>query len=179
VEGERVEMAELGAGRSHAVVPGLPYSFTAEFEHLYECAYRAAYRILGNQLEAEHVAQEACSQAGVRWNRLTRRHAPEPWLVRVAAELAIEQYQHRQRAQRRTAAVPGLFETVDRRRVAMHRALNQLPQPLHDVVMLRYVVGLDDADTAAALGRTTRAVKRHSARGLSAFRALLGEERAR
>jgi RNA polymerase sigma factor (sigma-70 family) len=175
-----MEITELGDGaRTRAVVPGLPDSFTAEFDHLYELAYRAAYRLLGNQLESERVAQEACSRAGARWNRLMRRRNPEPWLVRVAAELAIDQYKRRQRDQRRIAAVPGLGETVDRRRVALHRALNQLPQPLHDVVVLRYVVGLDDADTAAALGRTTRAVKRHATRGLSALRIALGEERAR
>ena len=100
-------------------------------------------------------------------------------MVKVAAELAIEQYEHRRHELRRTAAVPGLFETVDRRRVALHRALQQLPQPLHDVVVLRFVADLDDADTAAALGRTTRAVKRHAARGLTALCALTGEERPR
>ena len=62
MESERVEMAEVGAGGTRALVPGLPDSFAAEFEHLYECAYRATYRLLGNQLDAEHVAQEACSQ---------------------------------------------------------------------------------------------------------------------
>ena len=174
-----MEIAEVGVGGTRALVPGLPDAFAAEFEHLYERAYRAAYRLLGNQLEAEHIAQEACSRAGARWTWLTRRRAPEPWVVRVAAELAIEQYEHRQHEQRRHAAVPGLFETVDRRRVALHRALTQIPQPLHDVVVLRYVVDLDDAETAAALGRSPRAVKRHAARGLTALSALLGEERPR
>jgi RNA polymerase sigma factor (sigma-70 family) len=173
-----MEMTELGATRSRAIVPGLPDAFTAEFETLYTRAYRTAYRLLGNQSEAERVAQEACSQVGVRWNRLMRRGTVEPWLVHVTAELAIEQYQHRQHDQRRSAVVPGLFETLDRRRVALHRALKQIPQPQHDVVVLRYVLDLDDSETAAALGRTTRAVKRHAARGLTMLRALLGETSA-
>jgi RNA polymerase sigma factor (sigma-70 family) len=172
-------MTELGAARTRAAVPGLPDSFTAEFEHLYERAYRAAYRLLGNQSEAERIAQEACSRAGARWNRLMRRGTPEPWLVWVAAQLAIDQYRRRQRDQRRTAAVPGLVETLDPRRVALHRALKQVPQPLRDVVVLRYVVDLDDAETAAALGRTTRAVKRHASSGLAALQAALGEGRPR
>jgi RNA polymerase sigma factor (sigma-70 family) len=173
-----MEIAEVGAARSNAVALGLPDTFATEFERLYEHAYRAAYRLLGVQLEAERVAQEACARGGARWSRLTRRGAAEPWVVRIATELAIEQYQLRQRNQRRSAGVPGLVERLDRRRVALHRALNQLPPREREVVVLRYVADLNEADTAAAIGSSTRTVNRHATRGLAALRAALGEEHA-
>ena len=117
----------MGAARVGAGVRGLPDPFAAEFEDLYARAYRAAYRLLGAQGEAELVAQEACAQAGARWKRLTRRGHPEAWVVRLTADLAIERYRSRRVDQRRAAVVPGLVETLDRRRVGLHRALNQLP----------------------------------------------------
>ena len=43
------------------------------------------------------------------------------------------------------------------------------------MVVLRYVVDLDEAETAAALGRSRRTVNKHATRGLAALRAALGE----
>jgi len=170
-----MEITQVGAARAGAGIRGLPSSFAAEFEALYARAYRAAYRLLGTQREAELVAQEACAQGGARWKRLTRRGNPEAWVVRLAADLAIEQYRHRRRDQPRAAVVPGLLETLDRRRVVLHRALHQLPTQQREVVVLRYVVDLDETETAAALGRSRRTVNRHATRGLAALRAASGE----
>ena len=175
----RVETTDVGAVPIRRAAPGrLPDSFAAEFAGLYEHAYRAAYRLLGNHQEAEDVAQEACARACMRWKSLVRRGAPDPWVVRVATNLAIDQYRLRQRSIAREHVVPGLVETLDPRRVDLHRALDQLPRRQRDVVVLRYVVDLSEADTAAALGCAPGTVKSHATRGLAALRAVLGEEDA-
>ena len=172
-----MEVTEVGiAAEGASARARLPETFTAAFAGLYAGAFRAAYRLLGNRQEAEDVAQEACARACLRWNRLTRRGNPEPWVVRVATNLAIDQYRRRRLARTREHVVPGLVEAVDARRIDLHRALDQLTRRQRDVVVLRYVVDLSEADTAAALGCAPGTVKSHATRGLAALRAAMGEE---
>jgi RNA polymerase sigma-70 factor (ECF subfamily) len=155
----------------------LPESFTASFAGLYASAFQAAYRLLGSRQEAEDVAQEACARACLRWNKLSRYGTPKPWVVRVATNLAIDQYRRRQRAL--TAAdqvAPATVEPIDARRVDLHRALSKLTRRQRDVVVLRYIADLSEADTAEALGCAPGTVKSHATRGLAALRAALGEE---
>ena len=156
----------------------LPESFTAAFPGLYTAAYRAAFRLLGNRAEAEDAAQEACARACLRWNRLTRNGSATPWVVRVATNLAIDQYRRRQRAQAETGSAPRAVDSADSRRLDLHRALETLTDRQRDVVVLRYVADLSEAQTAAALGCAPGTVKSHATRGLAALRAALAEEDA-
>lgn len=171
-----MELGEVGITAQSVGATRLPESFTDSFAGLYAGAFRAAYRLLGNRQEAEDVAQEACARACVRWNRLTRRGSPSPWVIRVATNLAIDRYRRQQRALVGDSFRYGIIEAVDARRVDLHRALDQLTRRQRDVVVLRYVVDLSEADTAAALGCAPGTVKSHATRGLAALRAALGEE---
>ena len=172
-----VELGEVGI-TSRSVLPArLPESFTSSFAGLYASAFQAAYRLLGNRQEAEDAAQEACARVCLRWNRLTKHgDNPKPWVVRVATNLAIDRYRSLQRAQAQDNVEPAAVEAIDARRVDLHRALDQLTRRQRDVVVLRYVADLSEADTAAALGCAPGTVKSHATRGLAALRAALGEE---
>ena len=172
-----MELGEVGITGRSVLQARLPESFTAAFAGLYASAFHAAYRLLGNRQEAEDVAQEACARACLRWNRLTRHgESAKPWVVRVATNLAIDQYRRHRRALANDAVAPAPVEAVDARRVDLHRALAQLTKRQRDVVVLRYVVDLSEAETAAALGCAPGTVKSHATRGLAALRAALGEE---
>ena len=153
----------------------LPASFAAAFPILYPKAYRASYRLLGNRQEAEDVAQEACARACIHWTKITRKADPAPWVVRVATNLAIEQWRRRRRAARHGSTETIVLEPADARRVDLHRALETLPKRQRDTVVLRYVVDLSEAETAEALGCAPGTVKSHAARGLTALRVALGE----
>ena len=59
--------------------------------------------------------------------------------------------------------------------VDLERALAGLPTPQRDVVACRYLVGLDEAETAAVLGLPRGTVKSRAARGLARLRDLLPE----
>jgi RNA polymerase sigma-70 factor (sigma-E family) len=175
----RVELGEVGITARKVLPARLPDSFTASFAGLYSSAFQAAYRLLGNRQEAEDVAQEACARACLRWNRLTKYgDTPKPWVVRVATNLAIDSYRRKQRAQAAADTAPAPVAEIDARRVDLHRALDQLTRRQRDVVVLRYVADLSEADTAAALGCAPGTVKSHATRGLAALRAALGEENA-
>ncbi len=175
----RVELGEVGITGRRVLPARLPETFTEAFAGLYASAFQAAYRLVGNRQEAEDVAQEACARACFRWNRLTRNgEVPKPWVVRVATNLAIDQYRRRQRLIAADHVIPAAIEAVDARRIDLYRALDRLTRRQRDVVVLRYVVDLSEAETAAALGCAPGTVKSHATRGLAALRAALGEENA-
>ena len=173
----RTEAAELGT-QKHLTSRAVPASFADDYPDLYVAAFRAAYRLLGSRSEAEDVAQEACARAFARWPQLVRRESATPWVVRVASNLAIDSWRRRQRREHGAPAVESVTTPGDDRRIDLHRALDTLPRRQRDVVVLRYVVDLSEADTATALGCAPGTVKSHANRGLAALRQALGEETA-
>ncbi len=164
-----------GAGphAEHRVIAdGAPRRFEQAFDALYRLAYRVAYRILGDRQEAEDVAQEALARASLRWSRLYDR--PEGWVSRVASNLAIDAYRRRRR---RPAYPTGPLGVVDARlgeRGDLVAALRRLPRRQREVVVLRYLADLPEADVARALGCSVGSVKSHGSRGLASLRRQLG-----
>src|SRR5690242_847407 len=74
--------------------------FDSDFDNLWGRAYGVAYVVLGDRSESEDVAQETLARALVRWKKVSAY--AEPWVVRVAGNLAID----RVRKQRRARGVP-------------------------------------------------------------------------
>ena len=138
--------------------------FGDAFDALYSCAYRQAYKLLGDRQEAEDLAQEACARACERWRRLSD---PTAWVVRVATNLAFDRFRRLRSAtryaRRSPAATPA---TIDEPHLELHRALPRLPKRQREAVALRYLADFSEAQTAAAMGCSPGTVKGHTARGL-------------
>jgi RNA polymerase sigma factor (sigma-70 family) len=148
--------------------------FEDEFDDLAALAYRTAFRIVGTRAEAEEIAQETMSKALVRWRRV-RRHA-RPWVCRVAANEAIGVVRKRNRSLGAIVSPRSLDEADALLRIDLQRLLAQLPKRQRDVVVLRYLADLSEADVAAALGISIGTVKAHAHRALRALRASAAPE---
>ena len=122
-----------------------------------------------------------------------RADAPfRPWLLRIVANETRNLYRmaSRRRAREHSAENPAQFapigeaadpaETaIDReRRQALWAALHTLPAPQRTVLTCRYLLDLDEAETAAVLGIARGTVKSRSNRGLRSLRASWPAERA-
>lgn len=139
--------------------------FDAEFDNLWSRAYGVAYVVLGDRSESEDVAQETLARALVRWKKVSAY--AEPWVVRVAGNLAID----RVRQRRRVRGVPTYdLPALDAQRVDLQRALVTLSPKQREVVILRYLVDLPEAEVAQTLGCSVGTVKTHASRGLAALR---------
>jgi RNA polymerase sigma-70 factor (sigma-E family) len=152
-----------------AVTIDLP--FEEAFEGLYVRAYGVAYQLLGRRSESEDVAQETLARAFVRWRRI--RGYAEAWIVRVAGNLAIDAWRRRQRVDT-TADTEGRGATApgpDGLRVDLHRALDSLSRRQREVIVLRFLADLPEADVAKVLGCSVGSVKQHASRGLATLRA--------
>ena len=155
----------------------MPDAFTVRFAGLYSSAFQAAYRLLGDRAEADDVAQEACTRACLRWDRLSKHAIQRPWIVRKATDLAIRRYKRRQRAA--VPPEPGSSPTAeadDDRRAALHRALSTLPRRRRQAVVLRYIAELSEDDAADALNWAPATVDARARRGIVALREALRED---
>ena len=140
-------------------------NFDTEFEHLWSRAYGVAYVVLGDRGESEDIAQETLARALVRWKKVSAY--AEPWVVRVAGNLAIDRVRKRQR----TRGVPTEHvPAVDAQRIDLQRALIALSPKQREVVILRYLVDLPEVEVAETLGCSVGTVKTHASRGLAALR---------
>ena len=139
--------------------------FDIEFEGLWARAYGVAYVVLGDRGESEDIAQETLARAHVRWDKVAAYAGP--WVVRVAGNLAIDRIRKRKRTfAQEIGDVPG----IDAQRVDLQRALLKLSPKQRDVVVLRYLVDLPEADVARAMQCSVGTVKTHASRGLAALR---------
>jgi RNA polymerase sigma factor (sigma-70 family) len=176
-EAELVERARRGDHDAYAAL-------VREHE---EAAFRVAYVIVRSSADAEDVAQEAFVKAYRALGRFRAGSPFRPWLLRIVGN---EARNHRRAAgrrefhQRRAGALEGvptargaddeLLEMEGRRRVLA--ALELLPERERAAVAGRYLAGLTDEETAAALGVPRATVKMRAWRGLNRLRRELGEE---
>ena len=144
--------------------------FDDAFEDLGVLAHRVAYRILGSSEDAEEIAQETLARAYVRWSRVSGY--AEPWVARVATNLALGRWRKARAGQKGDVVV--VTEGGDAAlRMDLVDLLRQLPRRQREVVVLRYLADRSEQETADALGCSLGTVKQHAHRGLAALRSSL------
>jgi RNA polymerase sigma factor (sigma-70 family) len=177
-ESELVEKARRGDAAAYE-------SLLRRHEHI---AFRTAYAIVGSAADAEECAQDAFVKAYRALGRF-RRDAPfRPWLLRIVANEA----RNRRRALgRRARATERAFvahavsgdaapspetDVIDgEQRESLFAAVDRLSDDERLAILARYVLGLTDEETAAALGVRRGAVKMRVFRALNRLRDELGE----
>jgi RNA polymerase sigma factor (sigma-70 family) len=168
-----------------------PPSFDERFVALASLSYRVAFRLVGDRVEAEDLAQEALARAYASWRKVATYD--EAWVVRVTTNLAISRWRKHGRVVsaeagdrstdgtggrsaeahgRRWAREPAAPDPLDR--LELVAALRSLPRRQREVVALRYLADLSESEVAASLGCATGTVKQHAHRGLATLRRHLG-----
>ena len=138
-----------------------------------EIAFRTAYAVVGDAAEAEDATQEAFIKAHAALWRF-RTGAPfRPWLLRIAAN---EARNRRRSAGRREhlAVLAGRAlapaGAPDYSATELMAALDRLDAPHREVVLLRHVLELSEAETATILRCRPGTVKSRLSRGLAQLR---------
>jgi RNA polymerase sigma factor (sigma-70 family) len=143
-------------------------AYEDQFDALAAVAYRVAFRILGDREEARDIAQESLARAYARWRRIERY--AEPWVARVAGNLALGVTRKRRR---RVPTPPETSDdatrTVDDRRLLVD-TLRGLPSGQRDTLLLRYVADLPEAEVARLLGCSVGTVKSQAHRAIRRLR---------
>jgi RNA polymerase sigma factor (sigma-70 family) len=90
--------------------------------------------------------------------------------VHVTTNLAFDRFRRLRTAAKFGRPVAATTIEADDRHLDLHRALAKLPKRQREVIALRYLADLTEAQIAAELGCSPGTVKSHAARGLHALR---------
>ncbi|MBB2944204.1 RNA polymerase sigma-70 factor (sigma-E family) [Actinoplanes lutulentus] len=135
-----------------------------------------AYLLCGDWHRAEDLVQTAFTKLYLRWNRVQRHDALDPYVRKVLIRAFIDEGRwgwwrrerpHETQPDVATAAVP----SDDR--VMLLAALARVPDRQRAVLVLRYWQDLSVEETAEALGCSAGTVKSQASRGLVTLRALV------
>ena len=152
----------------------------AELVHRHAPAALRTASLLGAGPDAEDVVQEAFVKAYAALGQFREGAAFRPWLLRIVAN---ETKNLHRSAGRRTARERSVWERTEpllsteaddpavtvlshERRTQLVRGLSQLSEPHRQVVTCRYLLDLDEAETATVLGWPRGTVKSRLHRGL-------------
>jgi RNA polymerase sigma factor (sigma-70 family) len=149
--------------------------FEDVFPELVLPAFRVALRILGDVAEAEDVAAEALARTLRSWDRVRDLPYRTAWVVRVASNLAVDRVRRRAPRLAPPEHVPDVAEAATLR-LALGAALQALPRRQCQVVAMRYLGGLSEAEVARSLGISPNSVKKHTGRGMTTLRSRLGAD---
>jgi RNA polymerase sigma-70 factor (sigma-E family) len=149
-------------------------AFRELFDRLLPRVQKTALRVLGDPFAAEDVAAETMARTFSRWDKVSVLPHREFWVLRVAANLAVDV------ARRRAPSPPPRVEADDEDatalRLALVAALRTLPKRQREVVVLRFLTDLSEGDVAVALGISPATVHTHVHRALAALRRTLGAD---
>lgn len=148
--------------------------FESFFREEYISVVRTLVPILGDQADAEAVAQEAFVKAMARWRRLQSYDRPGAWVRRVAIRDAVRAAERRQRHQplsdSRGVPMQDVPEMVD-----LDVGLAGLSPKQRASVVLHHLAGWPVAEVAEALGCAEATVRVHLHRGRAALAEALHE----
>jgi RNA polymerase sigma-70 factor (ECF subfamily) len=149
-------------------------AFEAAFRELFPKAFRVGFRILGNETDAEDAAAEALARAHASWKKVGGLAHRDAWILRVTANVAIDMARKNRPLPLSSGRIE--FEEQTVLRMTLAKALLTLPRRQREVIALRWLADLSEADVARVLGINGGTVKKTAHRGMASLRARLGED---
>jgi len=153
-------------------------------------AFRVALMHAGDRADAEEAVQDGFVKAYRALGRFRDGSPFRPWLLQIVANEA----RNRRRSAGRRAGLalrvagaaasgdaapsPEAAAIGEERRAALLAAIERLDERDRDVLVHRFLLELDERETAAALGLRRGTVKSRTSRALERLRARLPEEAA-
>lgn len=156
-------------------------SFDAFYNTSFSRLVGQIYAMCGNLAEAQDCVQEAFVRAWDRRRILDTEQSPEAWVRTVAYRLAVSRWRKARRAllpPDRAKQPEQSPPEPDVTRVALARALAQLPTDQRRAIVLHHLCDLSVAEIAQEVGSPVGTIKARLSRGRAALATLLHDEPA-
>jgi RNA polymerase sigma-70 factor, ECF subfamily len=186
------EASERERRREQRLVEAACRGEESAIEALYRTHFETIYRYVFLRLGSPAAAEDVTSQVFLGMIRGLGRYQDQgkpfvAWLYGIAQKQIAFFLRGQSRAPgpldldaaaELVAGSAGPHATAEQRemRVAIAKALSKVPDGQREVIMLRYILSLPVAETAAIVGRTEGAVKQLQLRGLATLKTILGQE---
>ena len=186
------EMSDRERRREHRLVEAACRGEESAIEALYRSHFDTVFRYVLLRLGSPAAAEDVTSQVFLGMIKGLGRYQDQgrpfvAWLYGIAQKQIAFFLRGQSRAAspvdldtaaELVAQSAGPHATAEQRetRVAIARALGKVPDGQREVIMLRYILSLSVAETAAIVGRTEGAVKQLQLRGLATLKTILGQE---
>ncbi|CAI9398685.1 MULTISPECIES: RNA polymerase sigma factor [Aestuariimicrobium] len=154
-------------------------TFDAFYQSSFSRVVAHIYAMCGNLAEAQDCVQEAFIRAWDHRKQLDAAQSPEAWVRTTAYRLAVSRWRKARRAFRQPdrALEPQQHHSApDPTRIALDRALDQLPSDQRRVIVLHHLCDLSVAEIADEVGSPTGTVKARLSRGRAALARLLSDD---
>jgi RNA polymerase sigma-70 factor (sigma-E family) len=141
--------------------------------------HQSAYFLCGDWHLAHDLVQDTLVKAYQHWPRVRQADSPDAYVRRILLNEARGRWRRRERTMpvprfpgEREPVTPDAADEIARR-TGLLEALLTLPLRQRATVILRYLEGMSERETAAALGCSEGTVKSQSARALGTLRSFL------
>jgi RNA polymerase sigma-70 factor (sigma-E family) len=147
--------------------------------------HQSAYLLCGDWHHAHDLVQDTLVKAYQHWRRVRQADSPDAYVRRILLNEARGRWRRRERAvpvsrfpEGREPVAPDATDEIARR-AELLQALLALPLRQRATVILRYVEGMSERETAAVLGCSEGTVKSQSARAVATLRNFLDRTESR
>ena len=155
--------------------------FRVFVQDIADSLHRTAYLLCGDWYLADDLVQEALAKAYSHWRKVQRADSPSAYVRRIL----INESRRGWRRNRKHAVEsgtrppdPAVADMADSvvNRAELLQALQSLPARQLATVVLRFLEGLSERETAATLGCSEGTVKSQTSRALIKLKSVLKEE---
>ena len=166
-------------------INGNQFAFTRIYDEYFTKVYRYIYSLVGNQTEAEDLAQDVFIKALHAIGSYKFKGAPfSAWLFRIAHNQVID-YWRKQKKEKTTTLDEAITVTSENNPVTMIEqmseleelttALKKIPEAQGEVVSLRFISGLSIAEVAESLGKREGTIKALQFKGIASLKKIIPE----
>jgi len=143
-----------------------------------ENIYRLAYSYVRHQQNALDIVQDAIQKAWLKQNTLANPESIKSWFYRIVVNTSLDFLRREKKIQWVSDEEIGMTATRTydlARELDLERALEALPQPLSEIIVLRFFEDLKLEEIAAILDLPLSTVKSRLYKGLKVLRNLMDE----
>ncbi|GAA0513267.1 DNA-directed RNA polymerase sigma-70 factor [Paractinoplanes deccanensis] len=161
--------------RPAGTASGAEQEFRVFVQGMAASLHRTAYLLCGDWHLADDLVQEALAKAYSHWRKVQKAENPPAYVRRILINEARRQWRRSPRADVSDVpdiALPDLSDGVVTR-ADLLQALVSLPMRQRATVVLRYLEGLSERETAVALKCSEGTVKSQTSRALTKLKSVL------
>jgi RNA polymerase sigma-70 factor (sigma-E family) len=165
--------------RPAGTASGAEHDFRIFVQGIAASLHRTAYLLCGDWHQADDLVQEALAKAYSHWRKVQRADSPSAYVRRILINESRRSWRrnrnHAVRPDDAGVTEPAVSDMSDRvvNRAELVEALRSLTARQRATVVLRFLEGLSERETAAALGCSEGTVKSQTSRALIKLKSVL------